>query len=116
MQVQVHTDNNIEGRDELTGEVTSAVEQALERFADRLTRVEVHLKDTNSHKGGADDKHCTVEARAAGRDPVVGTHAAGTVDQAVDGAVKKVRAVLDRVLSKETDHKGRTPYGGEPGV
>jgi ribosome-associated translation inhibitor RaiA len=116
MQVQVHTDNHIEGRDELTRDVTTAVEQSLGRFADRLTRVEVHLKDTNSQKGGADDKHCTVEVRPAGRDPVAATHAAATLDQAVDGAVKKVRTVLDRVLGKETDHKGRTPYGGEPGI
>jgi ribosome-associated translation inhibitor RaiA len=114
MHVQVSTDNHVEGHDELIREVQATVEQSLGRFGEQLTRVEVHLKDANSHKGGADDKHCTVEARPAGMQPIAVTHAAATLEQAVEGAVKKLRTTLDRTLGKLSDRKGNTPIGGEP--
>jgi ribosome-associated translation inhibitor RaiA len=116
MQVQVNTDNHVEGHEELIREVQATVEDALGRFSDRLTRIEVHLKDVNSHKGGADDKHCTIEARPAGMQPIAVTASAATVDEAVDGAVKKLRTSLDRTFGRIDDHKGRTPTGGEPGI
>ena len=40
MHVQVSTDNNVEGRDELIRDVQVAVEQSLGRFGDPLSRVE----------------------------------------------------------------------------
>jgi ribosome-associated translation inhibitor RaiA len=116
MHVQVNTDNAIEGRDKLTREIQATVEQALGRFGDRLTRVEVHLKDANSHKGGPDDKHCTVEARPDGMQPVAVTEAAATPEQAAAGAVKKLRTTLDRTFGKLDDRRGDTPMGGEPGA
>jgi ribosome-associated translation inhibitor RaiA len=116
MQIQVNTDNAIERRDELIRDVRAVVEQTLGRFADRLTRVEVHLKDVNSHKGGPDDKHCTVEARPAGMQPIAVTEAASTLVQAVDGAVKKLRTTLDRTFGKLDDKRGHTPHGGVAGV
>jgi hypothetical protein len=116
MQVQVNTDNNIEGRDEVIGEVQAAITQELGRFGDRLTRIEVHLKDVNGPKGGANDKHCTLEARPAGHQPIVVTNAAEDVDTAVEGAIKKLRTALDRTFGKLSDRKGSTPAGGDPGV
>jgi hypothetical protein len=50
MQIQVNTDNNITGREDVVRLVHSSVEGAIGRFADRITRVEAHLSDTNSHK------------------------------------------------------------------
>ena len=51
MQIQVNTDSNIEGREKLTAHVRSVVESALNRFSDRITRVEVHLSDHGPLKG-----------------------------------------------------------------
>ncbi|MGI8967338.1 MAG: hypothetical protein ACR2H1_14820, partial [Limisphaerales bacterium] len=72
MKIQINTDNNIEGSDELTQQTQAVVESALERFAQQITRVEVHLSDENSHKGGI-DKRCVMEARLEGMQPVAVT-------------------------------------------
>jgi ribosome-associated translation inhibitor RaiA len=73
----------------------------LERFSDQVTRVEVHLSDENSDKksGGADIR-CLLEARLAGRQPVAVTDEAATLEQAVDGAVRKMRRSLDSTLGR----------------
>jgi hypothetical protein len=80
MQVQLNTDRQITVDDELTHQVEAVVESVLGRFADRITRVEVHLSDENSHKGG-DDKRCMLEARLAGLEPMAVSHQAATLPQ-----------------------------------
>ena len=105
MQVQVHTDHNIGGREALSVHVQGVVESALGRFRDRLTRVEVHLSDQNSGKGGDDDKRCMIEARLAGRQPTAVTHQAATLDQAIDGAIDKVKSALDSTVGRLQDYR-----------
>ncbi len=104
MQIQINTDDNIEGREELADQVKGVVESALERFSDRITRVEVHLSDENGRKSGQDDKRCMIEARVAGRQPTAVTHQAATLDQAVDGAAEKLRRSLESTLARLADH------------
>ena len=65
MQIQINSDHHITGSPELAGHVQALVRDTLDRFSDRITRVEVHLNDLNSVKGGA-DKRCLMEARLAG--------------------------------------------------
>lgn len=113
MQVIVNTDRNIEGKETLTAEVEAVVDQVLGRFREHITRIEVHISDENAHKGGSDDKKCVAEARMAGKQPVAVSHNSGTVDQAVDGAMKKLRALLDKTFDKLSDHKGRTSFSGD---
>ena len=48
MQVQVNTDNHIEGSEGLRNHVESVIEDSLSWIADRVTRVEVFLRDENS--------------------------------------------------------------------
>lgn len=64
------------------------------RFGDRVTRVEVYLKDINGPKGGV-DKSCVMEARPAGVEPVV------VENQAADGydAIRGAAAKLDKALA-----------------
>jgi hypothetical protein len=45
MQVQINTDDNVEGRDALARLVEAEVDATLGRFGGRLTRMEVHLSD-----------------------------------------------------------------------
>ena len=66
MHIEISTDNNIEGREELATQLKGLVESALNRFSDRITRVEVHLSDVSSHKGGEDGIRCVMEARPRG--------------------------------------------------
>lgn len=113
MQILVNTDNNIVGDERLTEYVTSTVESAVRRFSDRLTRVEVHLKDVNSHKSADNDKHCALEARLAGLDPLTVKAEGGSVEEALDAATEKLVKTIDRYLGQRDDPKGRTSFAGE---
>ena len=103
MQIQTNTDRNIQGSDRLSEQVRAAVESALGRFTARVTRVEVHLSDENSARGGADDKRCMMEARLEGRPPTAVTHQAATLAQALDGAAAKLTKSLERTLGRLRD-------------
>ncbi len=107
MQIQINTDHNVEGHDALAAQVSGAVEHALKRFSEHITRVEVHLSDENADKSGEHDKRCMMEARLEGRPPVAVTHQAATVGQAVDGAAEKLARMIDTNLGRLRDHKHR---------
>lgn len=101
MQVQLNTDNNVVGSTELALQLEGEVHAALGRFADRITRVEVHITDLNGdNKSGGDDKRCMMEARLAGRQPMSASHEASTVSLAIEGACDKLVRALDRLLGK----------------
>lgn len=100
MKVQLNTDSNIEGSDELARRIEAAVEKTLGRFSNQITRVEVHLSDADSHKSGGDDKHCLMEARLRGRPPMAVRHQAATVELAVEGAAEKLKRSIERSLGR----------------
>lgn len=106
MQVQVNTDNETPGREDLVERVQAMIADQLGRFSDHLTRVEVHIGDVNAGKSGATDKRCMIEARPAGHAPVAVTHQAESVKLALTGAMGKAKAALDNALARRTDHKG----------
>jgi len=110
MKVEVSTDTRTDA--DIAG-VTAAVEAGLSRFKERLTRVEVHLSDVNGPKGGRDCR-CALEARPAGRQPVVATNEAHTPDDAVKGAVVKMSSLLNTVFGREGDVKGGPSASGQP--
>ncbi|RPJ56798.1 MAG: HPF/RaiA family ribosome-associated protein [Acidobacteria bacterium] len=103
MQVQVHTDSSVNGSDNLSHAVETAVEGAVKRWTQRITRVEVHLSDLNRAKGGADDKRCLMEARLGGLQPIAVSHLAGTLPEAIDGAADKLKKSLESTLGKLND-------------
>ena len=101
MQIQLNTDHTIPGSESLAAHLDRTVRTALERFASRVTRVEVHLTDMNGrNKSGGDDKRCTMEARIAGRQPLSVSHDAPAVALAIDGATTKMGRALDSVFGK----------------
>jgi ribosomal subunit interface protein len=103
MEIQINTDNNIEGSDELTQQTQAVVESALERFAQQITHVEVHLSDENSSQKGGIDKRCVMEARLEGMQPLAVTDEAGHMEQAVKGAVDKLEKRIDHELGRLRD-------------
>lgn len=114
MQVQVNTDNHIQGSAGLTSQVLAVVENALGRFGDRITRVEVQFNDMNSSKkSGGRDKRCAIEARIAGLDPITVTEVGSSVQQVLEGAAHKLQKTLDRTLGRRDDVKGRTSFAGD---
>lgn len=106
MHVQVNTDDNVEGREELARQVETEVTAALSRFADRLTRVEVHLGDESAPRSGPADKRCAMEARPAGQQPVAVTHNAASLEEALAGAAGKLANLLDTRFGRLNSHKG----------
>lgn len=102
MQVQTNTDDNVEGR-ALGAWVEGVVQDELAAVSEWLTRVEVHIGDENSAKGGAADKRCTMEARVRGRQPIAVTEHAATVEQAVRGAGQKLARALRHLVDKLQD-------------
>jgi ribosome-associated translation inhibitor RaiA len=114
MQVQISTDNHIEGGEELTRQVEAVVEGALGRFSDWITRVEVQLSDeSSSSKARDNDKRCVMEARPASLQPIAVSHQGATLDQALNGAAKKLARLLNDTAARLGDPKGRTSYGGD---
>lgn len=113
MLVQLKTDSHVVGSAEMTTWVETEVASALQRHAAQITRVDVYLADQNSHKTGGNDKQCKVEARLAGLDPITVTELAPSVDAALNGALDKLIATLDRRIDKLRDHKGRTSFAGD---
>ncbi|QCB45467.1 HPF/RaiA family ribosome-associated protein [Hydrogenophaga sp. PAMC20947] len=108
MKVQLNTDIYINGSEALAAQVSSTVEQALARFDEYVTRVEVHLSDENGHKSGQQDHRCMLEARLKDRQPVAVTDKAATLEQAVHGAAQKLAHLLDSTLGRLHDHRERT--------
>ncbi len=105
MHIQINTDSNIDGREELANHVKDVVESALGRFSDQITRIEVHLSDLNGDKSGQDDKRCMIEARVEGRQPTAVTHQAGSLGEAIEGAADKLKRSLESTLERLKDSR-----------
>ena len=116
MQVQVNTDDNVEGREELIRRVEAEVRSTLSRFGGEITRIEVHLSDENAGKSGSNDKRCLIEARLAGRQPEAVSDQAGSLEEAFREAARKLRRSLESTLGRLTDHKGVTSIRRETGL
>ena len=107
MQVQVNTDDNIQGGETLAQWISDETTAKLSRFRDYLTRVEVFLTDVDAGKSGAQDKRCRVEARPAGRQPVTVTADGDKVATAFISAIEKLVRALDADMGRLKDKHGR---------
>lgn len=106
MQIQVNTDRNIAGRDELTARISTEINTRLARFSQHITRIEVHLSDENAEKSGGPDKRCLIEARLEGRQPEVVSEQASSLEAAYSGAVRKLQRSLENTFGRLYHRKG----------
>jgi ribosome-associated translation inhibitor RaiA len=106
VQIQVNTDDNVKGGEELSARISTEIRSRLERFSRHITRIEVHLSDENAGKSGQSDKRCLIEARLEGRQPEVASERAGTLEGAYSGAAKKLQRALETTLGKLNQAKG----------
>ena len=104
MQIQIFA-QGIEIPEPLRAYVERSLSQGLEHFSARLTRVEVHLKDLNSHQKNGIDKRCLLEARPRGLDPVVVEFDASEYRDAVHNAVQKLERALQHRIDKKKNHR-----------
>lgn len=104
MKIQFNTDKNIEGHERLEAYFTEELEKELARFDEKITRIEVHLGDENSTKGGVNDKRCVIEARPAKLQPIAVTAHADTIEKAFFQAVEKIKKTLTTTFEKQVTH------------
>lgn len=101
MLIQFNTDGNIKGGERLFEKLEVVIRDAVERFSEQITRVEVYLSDENSDKkSGLEDMRCVLEARLTGLKPISVSDEAATIELAVDGAVEKLMRSLDSTLGR----------------
>ena len=103
MQIQIFA-QGLDVPDPLRGYVERNLREVLRHFEERLTRVEVHLKDLNSKSKNGVDKHCLLEARPRGLDPVVSEHDASEFRDAVHQAALKLERALQHRIDKQRNH------------
>ena len=105
MQIQVSTDNFIHGDERVKEVAEAAVMTDLGHMSERLTRVEVHLKDQNADKHGPAHIRCTIEARPRGMGPMAAHQDAADIPAALKGAAKKLRGRLTSEFEKLDPHR-----------
>ncbi len=112
MQIQLNTDHSVQGSQEFSAEVEAGLRKSLGHLTSHLTRIEVHLRDVNAGKGGDADKHCELEARAAGRPAISVSDSGATFSQAIHGATAKLRHALQHAIGKLESNR----HGDEPNL
>ena len=104
MIIQLNTDHHVTGSEKFKAALNEQINGELSRFSEHITRVEVHLADENGNKAGLDDKRCTIAASIEGRPVIAVTNHGNTHEQAVNGAMHKLKSSLDKVLGRMKDH------------
>jgi len=104
MKIQFNTDKNVTGSEELKTSMTTFISEDLSRYSDQITRLEVHLSDEDGIKHGQNDKRCMIEARLEGMQPIAVTNHADTHEQAVTGAVDKLKSSLNTIHGRLRNH------------
>jgi ribosome-associated translation inhibitor RaiA len=113
MQVRVDVDDHIDGSEELMSRVEGVVEGSLDRFLGRIARVDVHLSQLGRAQASHGDMCCRMEAYAGTlTPPIVVSHAAVTLTEAIHAAAAKLERAVVTTLGKRT--KSQDSDEGEP--
>jgi ribosome-associated translation inhibitor RaiA len=105
MQIQINTDKTITRHNGLDEHVQTVVSNALHRFGEQVTRVEVHLSDNLGQKSADGDNRCLMEARLTGLQPIAVSDHAATLHQAINGTADKLKRAVDSAFGKLHDAK-----------
>jgi hypothetical protein len=112
MQILLNADPHTVDREAMLEHLDAVVREVLGQFGNRITRVEAYLTRTSGTNGtaqaGVGDSYCTLEVRLVEHDPVVARHHAGTANQAIHGALRKLSCVLASEFEKQ-DHRHAHP-------
>ncbi len=105
MQININTDSTIERSQGLTDHVNEVVGSSVHRFAEHISRIDVHLSDNKSEKSVDGDNRCMIEARIAGYNTIAVSDHSATLHQAISGASDKLKRAIDSALGKLHDSK-----------
>lgn len=100
MQIQYNIANSGTEDERIVERLDELFNSNLSRFKEKITRLEVHLTNENSHKEGQNDKRCMLEARIAGVQPVAVSSQANSFDEATKIASGKLKNKLDTLFDK----------------
>ncbi|RYZ03309.1 MAG: HPF/RaiA family ribosome-associated protein [Comamonadaceae bacterium] len=114
MQIQVNTGNGVENKDTLERWAEGQLKESLSRFAEDVTRVEVHLSDETHAKNSGGNNRCTMEARLAHHQPLAVSNDGASMDEAFRGANGKLRRLLDSTLGRIDSHRDHTSIRKNP--
>ncbi len=104
MHLEINTAEGIERSPALEAHIRQKLQPVERRFGEKLTRIEVFLKDINATKGGI-DKSCTIEARVQALDPIAVEAREEDMYKAVKAACSKLeKAVGHRLGRQESKH------------
>ncbi len=104
MKIQFNADKNITISEELRASLTAKISDELSRFDNHVSRLEVHLSDEDGKKDTLNDKRCMIEARIEGLQPIAVTNHAVSVEQAVAGAIDKIKSSLNTITGRLKNH------------
>jgi hypothetical protein len=104
MEIQFNTDKTIKGNVRHQDFFTSQISDKLKRFQSNISRIVVHITDENGNKDGFNDIRCLLEARIEGMQPIAVSCKANNDELAVSGAIDKLKASLDTVLGRLSNH------------
>lgn len=100
MQVRVDFDDHIDGSEDLVIRVEGVVEGSLDRFQGRISRVDVHLSQLGRAQPGQRDLCCRMEAYAGALAPIVVSHEAMTLTEAIHAAAAKLTRAVGAALGR----------------
>ncbi|MGH8210317.1 MAG: HPF/RaiA family ribosome-associated protein [Steroidobacteraceae bacterium] len=114
MQIRVDTDDHIDGSQELAIRVERVVEGSLDRFRDRLTRVEIHLSRL-SRQAGERYMCCRMEAQSGNLKPIAVSHEAPMLTEAIHAASAKLERAVHAALGRVEPKDAAEPVAQEEG-
>lgn len=104
MIIEFNTGHHINGSEQLTTPLVALIEAKLSQFERDVTKVQAHLTDVDGPKDGPNDKRCVLEAHLDGMPPVVATNFGNSHQEAVTGAIDKLKAALTTTIGRLRNH------------
>ncbi|MFT6826985.1 MAG: ribosome-associated translation inhibitor RaiA [Roseivirga sp.] len=104
MIIQYNTDKTISGDERHQDYFTNQIARELDRYESHISRIEVHISDENGKMEGRKDIRCLLEARIEGMQPIAVSDQSDDIEQAVSGAIHKIKSALDTILGRLQNH------------
>lgn len=104
MTIQFNTDHNIKIDEKHRLSFKSILTDALYRFRDHISHLEVHFSDEDGNKNSQNDIRCLLEARLVGYNPIIATNNANTNELAIDGAIEILKTSLNTHVNRLNNH------------
>jgi hypothetical protein len=114
MQVLVNCDDPLCCDENLFQRVEGVIAGTLERFGNRISRVEAHLGDVSGAKHGNRDKICSLEAWVGGAVSVTASHEAATLTEAIHDATDKLERLVAHAIQELDAAFGHSKAGASP--